>query len=93
MLTPLIYISIALIAVCLFIMVAAGLKNAAGRLKGQGPVAIIAFVMPLVIFAIIYAVNAGQDDGLATAFIMTAVVLIFSGLAALVVAGVRGLLK
>ncbi|WP_143536820.1 hypothetical protein [Rubricoccus marinus] len=93
MLTPLIWVTIALIAVCALMMVIFGVKNGAARLKGQGPVAIIAFVMPLAIFGIIYAVNAGNEDGLATAFIMTAVVLIFSGLAALVFAGVRGLLK
>ena len=93
MLEPLIWITLIIIAACMLMMVLFGVKNGAARLKGQGPVALIAFVMPLVIFGIVYALNAGQEDGLATAFIMTAVVMVFSGLAALVVAGVRGLIK
>ena len=93
MLLILVWVSLALIAICALMMVVFGAKNAAARLRGQGPLALASFLLPIVVFGIIYAVNAGNEDGLTTSVIMTAVVLIFSGLAALLIAGVRGLTK
>ncbi|MEM1056751.1 MAG: hypothetical protein AAGI52_14610 [Bacteroidota bacterium] len=77
----------------LVMMLAFGAKNAASRLQGQGKLAIAAFGLPLVVFGIAYLVNSGSDDALAVATIVTAVVLVASGLASLVIAGVRGLVK
>ncbi|MEM6327399.1 MAG: hypothetical protein AAF791_09805 [Bacteroidota bacterium] len=77
----------------LIMMIGFGAKNASARLRGQGSLAIAAFALPLVVFGAAYLVNAGDDSALAIASIVTAVVLILSGLAALVVAGVRGLVK
>ena len=93
MLLILIWVSLALIVVCAAMMLIFGAKNAASRLRGQGPLALASFALPVVIFGIVYAVNAGNEDGFAMAVIMTAVIMIFSGLAALVIAGVRGLTK
>lgn len=88
-----VYLPALLIGGGLLMMLAFGLKNAAPRLRGQGKLAIAAFALPVVIFAIVYLVNASSEDAVALAFIMTAIVLVLSGLAALVIAGVRGLVK
>ena len=93
MLNILIYLTLGLIVVALLMMLAFGAKNAAWRLKGQGPLALFAFVLPVLVFVVAYAVNASADDGLALAAVTTAMVLIASGMLALVVAGVRGLTK
>ena len=88
-----VYLPGLLIVGAFLMMVIFGAMNASGRLKGQGPIAIASFALPLAVFAIIYLVNSGNDDQFEIAAIMTAVVLIVSGLAALVIAGVRGLTK
>ena len=88
-----VYLPGILIVGALLMMLVFGAMKAGPRLRGQGKLAIAAFVLPLLIFAIIYLVNAGNDDQFEIAMIMTAVVMIVSGLAALVIAGVRGLVK
>ena len=89
----LIWVAIAITALAALMMVGFGLKNAAGSLRGQGKLAIFAFALPLIVFVVAYLANAGNDAQMATAFITTAVVMILSGLAALVVSGVRSLVK
>lgn len=89
----LIWIAIIITGLALLMMVGFGAKNASSRLRGQGPLALAAFGLPIVVFVIIYLVNSGNESQLAMSLIMTAVVLILSGLAALLIAGVRGLVK
>ena len=88
-----VYLPGILIVGATLMMLVFGIKNAASSLRGQGKLAIAGFLLPVIIFAIIYAVNAGNDDGFTIAMIMTAVVMMLSGLAALLIAGVRGLIK
>lgn len=88
-----VYLPGLLIIGSMVMMVVFGLKNAGARLRGQGKLAIAAFALPLLVFALAFAVNAGNEDGLAIASVVTAIVLILSGLAALLIAGVRGLVK
>ena len=93
MVVALIYLVMGLVAVSVIMMLLFGAKNGAARLQGQGKLAMFAFALPLIVFAIIYAVNTGHPNPFAIAMVTTAVVMIASGLVALLVAGVRGLVK
>ena len=89
----LIWVAIAITAAAALMMVGFGAKNAATSLRGQGKLALAAFALPIVIFAVVFLANAGSETQLEMAFIMTAVILIASGLLALLISGVRSLVK
>ncbi|MFN3596705.1 MAG: hypothetical protein ACK41D_05485 [Rubricoccaceae bacterium] len=89
MLTALIYLSLALIALSLLMMVGFGLRNGFARVRGESKLAIAAFVLPVLVLVIAYAVDGRWE----AAFIVTAVVMAASGLLALLISGVRGLVQ
>lgn len=92
MLSTLIYLCLGLIAVSLLMMVGFGLTHTS-RLGGDSKLTAAAFLMPVAIFAIVYAVNSGHDSPLVIATVVTAVVMALSGLAALLISGLRGLVR
>lgn len=88
MATILIYLSLALIAVTLVIILVFGAKNAGARLQGESKMVLFAFALPVILLGVMYAVSGG--DAAAT-FVYTAVVLTVLGLIALLVSGAKGL--
>jgi hypothetical protein len=76
-------------------MLGFGIKNASHRLAGESKVGLAAFVLPVVILLVVYAVNIGNEDynPWAIAFVWTAVVMTLSGLAALLIAGAKSLVS
>lgn len=88
MVTALVWLCLGLIAVSLLMMIGFGLKNA-GNTLSQSKLGLAAFALPLVIFAVAYAV-----DGTATgAAVATALFTALSGFVALIIAGARGLIS
>lgn len=93
MLTALIYLTLALVAASLVVMLVFGLKNSS-RLLSQSKLGLAAFVLPAVLLVVFYALNAGHPEGGWTvAAIWTALITAGLGLLALVVSGVRGLVS
>ena len=93
MLTILIYLTLAMIAASLLVILVFGLKNAS-RVLGQSKVGLAAFAAPVVLLVIFYALNANHPEGAWTvAAIWTALITAGLGLLALVVSGVRGLVS
>ncbi len=93
MLTALIYLTLALVAASLVVMLVFGLKNAS-RLLSQSKLGLAAFALPVVLLVIFYALNTGHPEGAWTvAAIWTSLVTAGLGLLALVVSGVRGLVS
>ena len=93
MLTILIYLTLAMIAASLLVILVFSLKNAS-RVLGQSKLGLAAFAAPVVLLVIFYALNANHPEGGWTvAAIWTALITAGLGLLALVVSGVRGLVS
>lgn len=84
----LIWLVLAMIALGLLTMLVFGLKGlASGKHR---PWSIGAMLLPLVVFGIAYAMNAGSDTPAAAAVVLTAVILIGVGIVAVLVTGLKG---
>ncbi len=83
----LIYISIAIIAICLLMILGFGVKNASARLKGESKMVLFAFALPLVLLGVMFAVYGTWTS----AFVVTAIALTLLGLLSLLVTGARTL--
>ncbi len=86
MVTALVYLCLAIIAISVLMMVGFGLKNA-GSTLAQSKLGLAAFALPVLIFVIAFAVD-GTMTGAAVA---TAIALTISGLAALLISGAKSL--
>jgi len=85
-----IWLTLAMIVVGLLVIAIFGAK---GLVSGKHrPWSIGAMLLPVVIFGISYAISAGGPDPAAHAGILTMLVLLFAGLAAVVVTGLKGIL-
>ena len=89
MVTVLVYLVLAIVAVSVLMMLGFGLKNASHRLGGESKVGLAAFALPVLVLVIVFAVS--QDW--TVAFVWTAVIVTLSALLALVIAGVRSLVS
>ncbi len=87
MITILIWICLALIAVSLLMMVGFGLMNAGTTIARESKMVLASFALPLIILVIAYAVD-GTWTG---ATVATALAMALSGFAALVISGARSL--
>lgn len=86
----LIWLVLAMIALGLLVILVFGLKGlASGKHR---PWSIGAMLLPLAIFGIAYALNAGSDTPAAAAVVLTAVILIAIGIVAVVITGLKGFL-
>jgi len=84
-----IWLSLALVAVGLLVIVVFGIKSlASGKHR---PWSIAAMLLPLVVFGICYAISLGAPEPATTAMILTAVTLLAAGVIAIVLTGVKGL--
>ena len=83
----LIYISIAIIAICLLMILGFGVKNASARLKGESKMVLFAFALPLVLLGVMFVVYGTWTS----AFVVTAIALTLLGLLSLLVTGARTL--
>ena len=87
MVTILIYLCLALIAISLLMMLGFGLKNAGGTIARESKMVLAAFALPLLIFVVAFLVD-GTWTGAAVA---TALAMALSGFLALVISGARSL--
>ena len=87
MITALIYLSLALIAVSLAVMLFFGLRNLAR--SGENKLVLLAAIVPVIVFGVCYALYGGWESGM----VMTAVAMI--ALTALVMVGsaLRGFVR
>jgi hypothetical protein len=83
----LIYLSLATVGITILMMVGFGLKNASSRMAGQSKLGLLAFLMPLLILVIAYAMTQSW----VSAFVFTAITMTLLGLLSLVVSGARSL--
>lgn len=85
-----IWLSLAMIAVGLLVIVVFGLK---GLASGKHRIWTIgAMLLPLIVFGICYGIAAGGPDPAITAAIMTALFLLVAGIAAIVITGLKGVI-
>lgn len=83
-----IWLSLALVVLGLLVIVVFGVK---GLLGGKHrPWSIGAMLLPLVVFGIAYVISSGSDSPTASAMILTALILLVAGIAAILVTGLKG---
>ncbi len=85
-----IWLSLAMVAIGLLVIVVFGIK---GLASGKHRIWTIgAMVLPLVVFGICYGIASGGPDPAITAAIMTSLVLLVAGIAAILVTGLKGII-
>ena len=89
MATILIYVVLALVALCILMMLGFGLKNAGHRLGGESKVGLAAFALPVVVLVIMYFVTGELD----AAFIWATLVVAGLALLSLLAFGIRSLVS
>jgi hypothetical protein len=83
-----IWIAILLTALGIVAILAFGIKSiVSGKFRMSS---LLAMVIPVIVFAISYALSAGNPDPLAAAAVLTSVILIVLGFVAILIAGLRG---
>jgi len=85
-----IWISLILAGLGVLFIVLSGIRSIAqGKFRMSS---LIGMVVPLVVFGIAYALSAGAPDPMASAAVLTCVILLFLGVVAVLIMGLKGVI-